>query len=88
MARSFCIGIGAFVLAMMMSVGIDPSGWSTGTSSIALGGSKAVAQVKIELPDPADVVESLVDSQNAGDADDDDDDDDSDPAASKDDDDN
>ena len=74
MARSFCIGIGAFVLAMMMSVGIDPSGWSTGTSSISLNGAAALAQVKIELPDPADVVESLVDSQNADEEDDDDDD--------------
>jgi hypothetical protein len=82
---SIYIGVGAFVLAMMMSVGIDPLGWNIGTSSISLGGTTALAQVKIELPDPADVVESLVDSQNADDEDDDDDDE---PSANKDDDDN
>jgi len=77
---SIWIGVGAFVLAMMMAVSIDPSDRSIAKSGISLGGSPAFAQ--IQLPDPLEVIENLnigVDTENANDDDDDDD-----AAASKD----
>jgi hypothetical protein len=80
------LGVGVFAFAMMLTIGIDPFGRNIGMTSISLGGLPAFAQLSIELPDPADVVESLVDGDKAGDADDDDDDDD--PAADKEGDDN
>jgi hypothetical protein len=78
MTRSIWIGVVFFIFAMMASVGFDRSDRGVELSGVSLGGSAALADRKrgggprIELPDPAEVLESLAESADDGDDDDDD----------------
>jgi hypothetical protein len=68
---SIWLGVGLFVLAMMVTFSADPSGWNSGGSSLSLGGSPAFARRDQWVPEFKSSKSPKV-SKNRNDDDDDD----------------